>query len=116
GKVISVTNSMLMYEGMMAETLEGREGGLVFGQNLFPGETAVQEDGSPNNIALTSQTFWHTIGGYINPIGEAFVESMTNTRLRELTLGYTLPKSLLGNLPISAARLSLVGRNLFFIH
>lgn len=116
GKVISVTNSMLMYEGMMAETLAGREGGLVFGENLFPGEVAVKEDGTPNDIALTSQTFWHTIGGYINPIGEAFVESMTNTRLREVTLGYTLPRSLLGNLPVSSARLSLVGRNLFFIH
>jgi hypothetical protein len=49
-------------------------------------------------------------------VGEAFVENMTNTRLREVMLGYTLPKSLLGNLPVSRVKLSLVGRNLFFIY
>lgn len=115
GTVISVTNAMLNYEGQTKATLEGRSGGLVFGENLFPGQNAVKEDGTPNNIEVNAQTFWRSIGGTVNPIGEAFVENMTNTRLREVTLGYTLPKSLFRSLPISQMKLSLVGRNLFFI-
>lgn len=116
GTVLSVTNAMLAYEGQTQATLDGRGGGIVFGENIFPGLNAVKADGTPNNIAVNAQTFWRTIGGTVNPTGEAFVESMTNTRLREVMLGYTLPKSLFRNLPISQMKLSLVGRNLFFIH
>jgi TonB-linked SusC/RagA family outer membrane protein len=116
GTVLSVTNAMLMYEGLTEETLPGRAGGLIFGKNLFPDKTAVKADGTPNDIAVNAETFWRTLGGTVNPVGEAFVENMTNTRLREVMLGYTLPKSLLGNLPVSRVKLSLVGRNLFFIY
>ena len=52
----------------------------------------------------------------MNPVGEAFVENMSNVRVREVIFGYTFPRSLLGNLPVSQVRLSLVGRNLFFIY
>lgn len=116
GTALSVTDAMLDFEGLTRKTLEGREGGLIFGQNLFPGRTAVKQDGTPNDIKVNAQTFWRTTGGVVNPVGEAFVESMTNTRLRELMIGFTFPKSLLGNLPVKGAKISIVGRNLFFIH
>lgn len=116
GTALSVTDAMLNFEGLTQKTLAGREGGLVFGKNLFPGQTAVKLDGTPNDIPVNAQTFWRTTGGVVNPVGEAFVESMTNTRLRELMIGFTLPKSLLGNLPVKGAKISIVGRNLFFIH
>jgi TonB-linked SusC/RagA family outer membrane protein len=115
GTVISVTNAMLSYEGMTKETLVGRESGLIFGKDVFPNFHAVTEDGKPNDIQVDAQTFWRSIGGVGNPLGEAFVQSMTNTRLREVILGYTLPKYLLRNLPISRVNISLVGRNLLFI-
>ena len=116
GSALSVTDAMLNFEGLTEKTLAGREGGLIFGQNLFPGQKAVKLDGTPNDISVNAQTFWRTTGGVVNPVGEAFVESMTNTRLRELMIGYTFPKSLLGNLPIKSVKLSVVGRNLWFIH
>jgi hypothetical protein len=34
-------------------------------------------------------------------------------KLREVSLSYRLPKTLFGKLPISAAQIGLVGRNLF---
>lgn len=117
GTVVSSTDGVLYGEGVAKGTLAGREGGLVFGDNLFGNETAVLADGSPNNISVDAQTFWRAVGGRNTPVGEAFVQDATNTRVREVTLGYTLPKSLLTKLPIvSNVKLSLVGRNLFFIH
>ena len=117
GSVVSTTDGLLFGEGSAAETLPGREGGLVFGQNFYTNETAVKADGSPNTIAITSEAFWKTVGGRNTPIGEAFVTDATNTRLREASIGFTLPKSMLTKLPfVSNAKLSLVGRNLFFLY
>lgn len=115
GTVLSVTDAMMNFEGLTVRTLEGREGGLIFGDNLFPDQNAVKADGTKNDIAIDAQTFWRGTGGVVNPVGEAFVESMTNTRLREVMLGYSLTKSMLGNFPVAGIKISLVGRNLLFI-
>ena len=116
GSITSLTNAILYADGATKETLQGREGGLIFGQNFWSHETAVMEDGSPNTTAMDAETYWRAVGGRNAPVGEAFVVEATNTRLREFTLGYTFSPSLFGNVPISGMRLSLVGRNLFFIH
>lgn len=119
GSTASITNAILDAHGVRERTLIGRregEDGLVFGEDIFTDETAVQEDGSPNDVSVDPETLWRNLGGRNAPAGEAFVVDATNTRLRELRLGYSLPQSLVGGLPFSSARLSLVGRNLFFIH
>jgi len=117
GSLVSATDGLLYGEGSAKETLAGREGGLIFGQNFFNNETAVKSDGSPNTTAITAEAFWKTVGGRNTPIGEAFVMDATNTRLREASIGLTLPKSMLAKLPfVSNAKLSLVGRNLFFLY
>lgn len=116
GSITSLTNAILYADGVTAETLQGREGGLIFGDNFWSHEVAVMEDGSPNTTPIDAETFWRSVGGRNAPVGEAFVVDATNTRLREFTLGYNFSPSLFGNLPVSGMRLSLVGRNLFFIH
>jgi TonB-linked SusC/RagA family outer membrane protein len=116
GSLVSMTKAIIYGDGFAKETLIGREGGLVFGQDIFKNEKAVLADGSKNNIPVAAETFWNTIGGRNTPVGEAFVSSATNTRLRELSLGYSLPKSVWGKLPISNIRLALVGRNLLFLY
>lgn len=113
GELVSMTNAMLFAQGLTEQTLVGRDGGLVFGRDVFKNETAVLEDGTPNNIAIDAETFWTGIGGRNTPVGEAFVESATNTRLRELTVGYSIP---IKSQRISSIQVSLVGRNLFFLH
>jgi hypothetical protein len=65
------------------------------------------QDGTPNNIAINAEQLWNAVGGRNAPTGEAFVRDASNVRLRELILGYRIPKY--------KARISLVGRNLFFL-
>ncbi len=117
GSFVSYTNAILYFDGVTAETLKGRDGTLVFGENFFSHETAIKEaDNSPNDIQIDAESFWRGVGGRTAPIAEPFVEEATNTRLRELTIGYNLPQSMLTRLPLTNLKISLVGRNLFFIY
>ncbi|GAB5475692.1 MAG: SusC/RagA family TonB-linked outer membrane protein [Maribacter sp.] len=115
GSTTSFTEAILARDGVLESTLEGREGGLIFGDNFFSGETAVREDGSPNTVAVRAEDFWNRVGGRNTPVGEAFVRDLSNIRLRELVVGYTVPQSFLSKTFMTSANVSLVGRNLFFI-
>jgi TonB-linked SusC/RagA family outer membrane protein len=116
GTVVSFTNAIMFADGVLQETVEGRESGYVFGQDVFPGETAVLADGSPNTLTTNPEALWARLGGRNAPAGEAFVLDATNTRLRELVLGYELPNPNLFGLPFTHIRVSLIGRNLFFFN
>lgn len=116
GQMVSFTNAVLAGSGLWGPTAEFRDGGMVFGENFFSHETAVGPDDQPNTSEINAETFWRQVGGRNTPVGEVFAEDATNTRLREVTLGYNLPQSLLGQLPVSNVRISLVGRDLFFIY
>lgn len=116
GSLVSMTNAMLYSEGLSQNTIAGREGGLVFGQNIFENETAVLEDGKPNHVPISAEQLWTRIGGRNTPVGEAFVESATNTRLRELTLDFYLPQTWFNRMRMPKVMVSLVGRDLFFIY
>ena len=60
--------------------------------------------------------FYEQVGGR-NGVTEYYMYDATNIRLRELSLGYTLPKRLLGRKQfLKKAELSFVARNLFFIY
>lgn len=115
GIVGSFTDANLVFMGMTKETLPGREGGLIFGENIFSQYSAVTEDGKVNDIPVNAETLWRAIGNPSVPVGEAFARNATNTRLRELIIGYTLPKAFVTRLTLSNVNVSLVGRNLFFI-
>jgi len=115
GQVGSFTNAILASDGALQKTVAGRDGTLVFGTNVFPELDVVQADGSANNIQVNAEQFWAKVGGRNSPVGEAFVEDASNIRMREMTLGYSLPQSVLGNGPFRSAKISFVGRNLFFI-
>jgi hypothetical protein len=49
-------------------------------------------------------------------IGEEFVLDATYASLREVTLGYSFKPSVLNNTPFRSAKLSVVGRNIFYLH
>ena len=112
GSVTSMTNAILYGGGHTEETLAGRDG-FVFGEGDYAqwGE-AVREDGSTNNLTTTAEEFWNLVGGRNAPVGEAFAVDASNVRLREFVLGYQLP---IESDHISSLRISLVGRNLFFL-
>ncbi len=115
GTIVSNTNAIMFADGVTEETLIGRDGNMVFGGNFFGGETAVQADGSPNTVATNAEIMWNKLGGRNAPVGEAFVLDASNSRLRELIIGYSFPTSSLSNTPFTHVKVSFVGRNLFFI-
>lgn len=123
GSISSLGNAIIYADGLTEETLEGREGGLVFGENFYENETAVIGDGTEaegtalpaNDIPITAQAFWLKVGGRNAPVGEMFTVDASNVRFREAVLGYSLPSSVLGNSPFRKVSISFVGRNLFFI-
>ncbi|WPP48627.1 SusC/RagA family TonB-linked outer membrane protein [Catalinimonas niigatensis] len=120
GQVTVFTEAIMAGSGLLDYTAQGRDGSLVFGENIFEGETAVliDEDGNPtetaNNIEVGAEALWGRLGGRNTPVGEAFIRDASNIRLRELSLSYNLPESTLSSLPFRSASLSIVGRNLFF--
>lgn len=111
GQTASITDAIIFGGGLVEETLQGRDGSLVFGQNFFENETAVKEDGTPNDLKMSAEAFWQAVGGRNAPVGEVFAVDASNVRLREVVLGYKLP---INNSFIKGAHISLVGRNLFF--
>ena len=116
GAFISFTEAIESGVGVLDYTEQGRDGSLVFGGNIFTNETAVTQSGAANTINVSSERLWNHLGGVGAPVGESFVRDATNIRLRELVFGYQLPAELLSKTPFRSARLSLVGRNLFFLY
>lgn len=111
GSVVSFTRAILASDGALAETAIGRGSGIVFGRDVYTDETPASSAAS-----VEPETFWTSIGGRNSPAGEAFVEDASNIRLREVSLSYSLPSAALSSLPlITEAKISLVGRNLFFL-
>lgn len=113
GSTASITDAIIFGDGHVVETLEGRDGSLVFGQNFYAEEEAVLEDGTPNNLTMDAESFWRLVGGRNAPAGEVFRKDASNMRLRELVLGYTID---IPNAPVNSINVSLVGRNLFFFY
>lgn len=113
-KLFSGTNYGLYSDGLHKNTLEGRgdDGkGTIIGKGVM-----LDESGNyvANNVKVSAQTYWQGIVS--NNIAEEFIYNASFIKLRELSLGYTFPKSLLGRQNVvKGASISLVGRNLWTI-
>lgn len=106
GVIIGGTQALLDADGHSARSLEGRENGIIL--------DAYTPEGEKNDQTITSQAYFSAIGDR-KPTGEEYAYSATNIRMREITLGYTLPQQLFSEGLIKNIRFSLVGRNLFFL-
>ncbi|MEO7990679.1 MAG: SusC/RagA family TonB-linked outer membrane protein [Chryseolinea sp.] len=116
GKVISYTQSKLAGIGASEITLKGRTDEFIVAGVVATRDT----DGNiisttPNTTGITAENYWTQVASRDPRSAEDFVFSATNIRLRELVLGYSVPKKVLGNGPLSGVSFSIVGRNLFFI-
>jgi len=103
GKYFSTTNMWGMYSGMLEESALGgnREAGVIL--------AGVKEDGTPNDILLDAPTWG---GTYYNTVDAQNVFDASYIKLRDITLGYDLPKSLIGQV-FQGVRISAFARNLF---
>lgn len=107
GIVSSFTKIIGSTSGQLKETLEGRESGIVAEgvQETAPGVF------TPNTINVDARTYNNRY--YERDNIEAAKYDASFTKLREVTLGYSLPQRFVDKLPISKARFSLTGRNLW---
>jgi hypothetical protein len=110
GEVFSGTDARLDASGTSVRTLDYRDGITVDG--MVNEGTPEEPDYQPNTLQITGQDYWGAMSG----ISSNYIYSQTNFRLRELTLVYSLPKSVLGDSFIQGVSFGLVGRNLFFLY
>lgn len=108
GEVFAFTESALDGSGASERSLEYREGGVVVDGVIE------QMDGSfeQNTTSISAQDYWGAVSG----IGSEYIFDQTNIRLRELGFSYRIPKSVLNNLGVNSATISVIGRNLFFLY
>lgn len=104
GKVYSGTDAGLDATGVTEKTLQYRDGGIVI--------DGVLADGSANTTSITAEQYWSSYSG----VAENYIFDQTNIRLRELSLSYELPKTLLDKIHVKGASVGLIGRNLFFLY
>lgn len=72
---------------------------------------AVYANGTPNTTYVSAQSYYGNTGKYA--AAEGFIYNTTWFRVREASLGYTLPSSLLRKTPFGNAELAVFGRNLY---
>ncbi|HFK5584539.1 TPA: SusC/RagA family TonB-linked outer membrane protein [Elizabethkingia anophelis] len=81
------------------------------GKVVLPGVT---ESGQPNQVAIDGSVSGNL--GYQKSPTSRFVYDGSFVKLREASISYSLPKSILENTFIREAKISIVGRNLWIIH
>ena len=109
----SASEAQMALSGTSKATLNGRDGFVFDGvKEIDNGDETFSY--VPNDIEITAELYGKHIGGRAtNGAGEVFNHEATNSRLRELSLGYTLP---VRNTVIKNITISAVGRNLFYLY
>jgi len=113
GDIYSGTNVRMTQAGFTQRSLLGRAGEAPLTV------TGVSPDGSgfkPFTKTLTpgeARNYWGQLGERAQ---ENFVYDASFVKLRQVTIGYNLPKKWWGKLPIRNLMLSFVGRNLAILH
>ncbi|WOK06180.1 SusC/RagA family TonB-linked outer membrane protein [Imperialibacter roseus] len=103
GYLASSTNVVAYNLGLHKETLPGRENGLSI--------SGVDEEGQAQTWNIAPENVDNYYSRY-SQITDNFVYNASFGKLRSLSLGYSLPSTLLAKTPIESLRFSIVGRNL----
>lgn len=117
GKFVSVTQQNLAGSGLALSTVGLNENGKprrddpsTGGGTLVKG---VHEDGTPNTTFVDTRDLNE---GYYSAIWEQYTYDATYIKLREVSVGYNLPKSWFGRIPLQSARFSIVAQNPWLIY
>ena len=103
-KILSATSYYSTLRGLHKRTLVGREGGIT---------TGVDESGAANTVAAPAELYYSELSKRISSI---HVLNGDFIKLRQVSIGYTLPASIVGKLKIiENINVSLVGRNLLVL-
>ncbi|WP_300300615.1 SusC/RagA family TonB-linked outer membrane protein [uncultured Muribaculum sp.] len=118
GDVVCMSEGIATRVGTSERTIDRGEFKEINGKKdyymVVPG---VKEDGSVNDIPVSAQSYYSTIGLNTSPTGyaEEFVHDASYIKLKELSFGYTFPSKWLCKTPFTNLRASFVARNLCFL-
>lgn len=107
GQVLSFTTAAYKSRGVLKETGIDREM-----PRILPGVIQVGDKYVPNNIQISAQTYWQTLGGLQS---EFNVYDATVFRFRELSIGFDFPSEIIRKLRLKTARFSIFGQNIFYV-
>jgi hypothetical protein len=106
--VANMTKGALNNFGTSIETAQ-RDVTRTFGVDFMPGATVGPGKGTPVQIGQS----WYTgLGSIYSGIGEPFMEDGTYTKLREVSVTYSLTGAFVRRAGFSSADLRISGRNL----
>jgi TonB-linked SusC/RagA family outer membrane protein len=107
GKVMSLTQMRLDGIGVSKASGDARLNGGVKINGVI--------DGTNTEVKTVDAYRWYSALSSQSIVGE-YMYDATTIRLREVVVGYSLPRRLLSNTPVKNIRLSLIGRNLFYFY
>ncbi len=119
GDLYSETINGMLGRGVLAFQATDRELGAVipgvYGNNTTK-EALLDENGNkiPNQTMVEQNDLWFGSTFGSNAQDEWLVFDATVIRLREISLGYSLPDKVLSRLPIKGLTISAVARNLWY--
>lgn len=119
GDIYSVNTKYGQATGLYAETAGNNDKGVPMRDAVDDGggiryDNTVFEDGTTNNVYVNASR-WGRAFYYNNSPTARYVFDASYVKLRELSLTYSLPSSVLKNTVISNVSFSLIGRNLLII-
>lgn len=103
GDIYTNTVSALVGRGLVEDTVDR------LSTFILPG---VKQDGTPNNIQINNSDYYFSNIAF-GP-EELQIYDGSILRLREISLGYSLPKKILENTPFGSLSLTASGQNLWF--
>jgi TonB-linked SusC/RagA family outer membrane protein len=124
GDMYSTTVNLLLGRGVTKDTRDRKTSWIipgVYGDPNNPGQPLlVNGKKVQNQTVITTNDLYFSAGGPsgsfgINSSTEWNVFDATVYRLREVTLGYQIPKSVYKKLPVKSITVSLSGRNLWHV-
>jgi TonB-linked SusC/RagA family outer membrane protein len=113
GDIYSGTNVRMTQAGFTKQSLQGRQGEAPL---TVTGVTANGTGFKPFTKTLTpgeAQNYWSQLGERAQ---ENFIYDASFVKLRQITLGYSLPAKLFANTPVRSLMLSFVARNLAILY
>jgi TonB-linked SusC/RagA family outer membrane protein len=120
GDVFSGSNNRLTQWGLHKQSLIGRDGetplhvqGVVnTGEDNAPEYTPIDRDLTANE----AQIYWDNVGGESTAITNMFLYDASFLKLRQVTIGYSFPRTMLSKTPFQNLTISFVARNLAILY
>ncbi len=117
GKFFSLTEFWGGYSGLLEETAATNDKGNNVRDAVDDGGgvhvTGVGSDGQAIDMYVEAHDYFTQF--YSNKLAEPFIHDASYVKLRDLSISYSLPKSLISKIGLSKMSIGFVGRNLWLI-